>query len=97
MHLLSKSAVVFWVSPSTVHTQSGVTLFHELLVSVFEQTLFDHLTARVLPVSTVAPTDLTVLFDQEIEEIKRLLKPGTRQRTNHIRLNMRPAQSLSGF
>lgn len=63
-----------------VHAQSGVTLFRDLLRAVFGQELADHLPTRVLPVSTSPPTGLTVLFDSEINEIRRLLRPGKRRR-----------------
>lgn len=33
----------------------------------------------MLPISTRPPTDLTALFDEEIEDIKRLLSPGSRR------------------
>ncbi len=63
-----------------VHMQTGVTLFRDLLKSVFDQELASHLPARVLPVSTSPPTDLTTLFDTEVAEIRKLLGPGRRRR-----------------
>ncbi len=62
-----------------VHVQSGVTLFRDLLKSVFDQELACHLPARVLPVSTSPPTDLATLFDSEVKEIRKLLQPGRRR------------------
>ncbi|MDR7606354.1 MAG: hypothetical protein QN116_03835 [Armatimonadota bacterium] len=62
-----------------VHVQSGVTLFRDLLKSVFNQDLGCHLPARVLPVSTSLPTDLVTLFESEVEEIRKLLQPGRRR------------------
>lgn len=38
------------------------------------------LPSRVLPISTRAPNDITIMLADEIEEIRRLLKPGRRQR-----------------
>lgn len=67
-----------------VHVQSGVTLFRDLLRSVFDQELADHLPARVLPVSTIAPQDIITLFDHEIEEIRKLLSPGKRMRVEAV-------------
>ncbi len=61
------------------HVQSGVTLFRDLLKSVFDQELASHLPKRVLPVSTSPPTDLATLFDSEIKEIKKLLQPRRRR------------------
>ena len=63
-----------------IHAQSAVTLFRDVLGDVFNLKLSSFLSGRVLPISTIAPTDLTVLFDQEITEIMKLLKPGKRKR-----------------
>lgn len=63
-----------------VHVQSGVTLFRDLLKAVFKQNLITHLPTRVLPVSTSPPTTLAALFESEVEEIKKLLRPGKRRR-----------------
>jgi hypothetical protein len=63
-----------------VHVQSGVTLFRDLLKSVFGQNLTAHLPNRILPVSSSPPTDLTSLFESEIDEIRKLLRPGKRRR-----------------
>jgi len=62
-----------------VHVQSGVTLFRDLLKSVFKQELVTHLPTRVLPVSTSPPTTLATLFESEVYEIKKLLRPGKRR------------------
>jgi hypothetical protein len=63
-----------------VHMQSGVTLFRDLLRQVFGQELRDYLPTRVLPVSTTPPADLATLFDSEVDEIRKLLRPGKRRR-----------------
>lgn len=63
-----------------VHAQAGVTLFRDLLKSVFDRDLAEYLPRRVLPLATVAPTDLDTLFDREVEEIRKLLGPGRRRR-----------------
>lgn len=63
-----------------VHVQSGVTLFRDLLKSVFNRSLLTYLPARVLPVSTSPPTDLSTLFESEVAEIKKLLRPGRRRK-----------------
>ena len=67
-----------------VHVQSGVTLFRDLLKSVFGQDLACHLPKRVLPVSTSPPTDLATLFDSEVKEIKKLLEPGRRRKVEAL-------------
>jgi hypothetical protein len=67
-----------------LHAQSGVTLFRDLLQSVFGQQLATYLPTRVLPVSTAAPTDLETLFDHEVAEITKLLKPGRRRKVEAL-------------
>jgi hypothetical protein len=76
-----------------VHVQSGVTLFRDLLKSVFDQDLACHLPARVLPVSTSPPTDLHTLFDSEVKEIKKLLQPGRRRHVEAV-ARLRPLAIL---
>lgn len=76
-----------------VHVQSGVTLFRDLLKSVFNQDLARQLPARVLPVSTSPPTDLATLFDSEVEEVKKLLQPGRRRRIEAL-ARLRPLAIL---
>jgi hypothetical protein len=75
-HLLSISE-----SHLYLQTQSGVTLFRDLLHDVFREELRDFLPERVLPVSTIAPADLIALFDDEVNEIARLLRPCKRRGT----------------
>lgn len=76
-----------------VHMQSGVTLFRDLLKSVFHQDLACHLPLRVLPVSTSPSTDLARLFDSEVKEIKKLLEPGRRRRIEAV-ARLRPLAIL---
>jgi hypothetical protein len=76
-----------------IHVQSGVTLFRDLLWSVFGQDLACHLPTRVLPVSTSAPTDLATLFDSQVREIKKLLEPGRRRRIEAL-ARLRPLAIL---
>lgn len=63
-----------------MHAQAGVTLFRDLVRSVFGMDIRDYLPSRVLPVSTSLPTDLSTLFDSEVSEIRKLLSPGRRRR-----------------
>jgi len=63
-----------------LHAQSGVTLFRDLLKTVFDRELTSDLPERVLPVSTKPPADIETLFDTEIEHIKALLRPKSRRR-----------------
>jgi hypothetical protein len=63
-----------------LQAQAGLTLFKDLLQVVFGRELYLELPDRVLPLSTTPPMDLDALFAHEVEEIKRLLQPGTRRR-----------------
>lgn len=74
-HLLDISEAQLYMQ-----AQSGVTLFRDLLKSVFDESLYDLMPARVLPLSTTPPTDLATLFESEVSEIKKLLGPGKRRR-----------------
>ncbi len=64
-----------------IHAQSGVTLFGDILKKVFTEELSGRMPARVLPISTKAPVDLQTLFERETKEVQKLLRPGTRRRT----------------
>lgn len=64
-----------------LHAQTAITLFRDLLKSVFDEDLATLLPARTLPVSTVAQLDPIALFTEEVEEVRRLLRPGRRRRT----------------
>jgi hypothetical protein len=77
-----------------VHVQSGLTLFRDLLKSVFNRELATHLPTRVLPVSTSPPTDLATLFESQVAEIKKLLKPGRRRRVEAL-ARIRPLAILN--
>lgn len=76
-----------------VHVQSGVTLFRDLLKKVFNENLVTHLPMRVLPVSTSPPTTLATLFESEVEEIKKLLRPGKRRQIE-VMARLRPLAIL---
>lgn len=66
------------------YAQSGVTLFRDIHDDVFDNDLILDLPERVLPVSTTALKDLSALFDKEVDEIKKLLAPGTRKKMDAI-------------
>jgi len=67
-----------------LHAQSGLSLFKHLLQSVFGQSLADELPARVLPIATKVPTDFAVLFEREVDEVKKLLAPRVRRKTRAL-------------
>ena len=76
-----------------IHIQSGVTLFRDLFRLVFARELYQELPARVLPISTMAPVDISTIFDSEITEILKLLQPG-RRRSVEAEARMRPLAVL---
>ena len=63
-----------------MHVRAGVTLFADLLESMFEEKLAEHLPLRVLPISTDPPAELDVLINEQYDQIKKLLEPGRRRR-----------------
>ena len=76
-----------------LHVQAGVTLFRDLLSSVFGRELSSELPKRVLPVSTSLPTDLVTIFSSEVREILKLLVPG-RRRSIEAHARLRPLAIL---
>ncbi|WP_078323005.1 DUF3644 domain-containing protein [Mycobacteroides chelonae] len=62
------------------HAQSGVTLFRDVLRDVFGEDLANSLPSRVLPVSTIVPTNPLEMFATELDTVKQLLAPGRRHR-----------------
>lgn len=62
-----------------VHMQSGVTLFGDILYTVFNKRLNSFMPQRVLPIATLAPLDIDTLFRFEVSEIKKLLAPRSRR------------------
>ena len=63
-----------------LHAQTGVTLFRDILQVVFGRDLVKSLPRRVLPVSTTPPVDIASLFENEVAQVRILLKPGSRRR-----------------
>ncbi|TES93329.1 MAG: hypothetical protein E3J87_02495 [Candidatus Cloacimonadota bacterium] len=63
-----------------LHTQTGVTLFRDILKSVFGLNLAEYFPERVLPISTKPPVDLSLMIDSQFKQIKRLLAPKRRKR-----------------
>ena len=62
-----------------LYAQAGLTLYADLLESVFQSTLADHLPDRVLPASTRPPRDLHAMVKAEFEDVKSLVAPGSRR------------------
>jgi hypothetical protein len=59
--------------------QAAVTLFRDILKSQFGIRLEEHLPARVLPLATVAPSNPTLVFRDEVDAVRKLLAPGLRR------------------
>ncbi len=64
-----------------VHTQAGVATFASILEEVFNKKIADFLPERVLPISTEPPIELTLMMDKEFSQIRELLYPNKRRRT----------------
>jgi len=60
-------------------SQSGLTLFRDIVNRVFQIDLKEGLPVRVLPLSTTPPTDIQAFFSNEINDIKKLLGPNKRK------------------
>ena len=78
-----------------VHARGAVTLFDDLLQAVFAERLAAHLPERVLPISTRPPADLDVLIDEQYRQVRELLRPRRRQRTE-ARALIRGLLSMEG-
>lgn len=63
-----------------LHSQAGFTLFKDILNDTFQKKIVKELPERVLPISTTPPYDINTLFESEVSEIKKLLKPGMRRK-----------------
>ncbi|HUD06830.1 MAG TPA: DUF3644 domain-containing protein [Candidatus Saccharimonadales bacterium] len=63
-----------------LHIQSGVTLFSDLLLTVFNEKLGNKIPERVLPISINPPRDLAFLVENDISRIKPLLTKGKRKK-----------------
>lgn len=62
-----------------MYSQAGVTLYRDLLRSVFNEELSSYLPARVLPISVNPPTGLHSMIELEFQQIKQLLRPDSRR------------------
>ncbi|WPH22305.1 DUF3644 domain-containing protein [Variovorax paradoxus] len=57
-----------------LHSQSGVTVFRDLLARVFDEKLSDHAPDRVLPISANPPADLHAMIETDFKVISAQLK-----------------------
>ncbi len=67
-----------------LQSQTGLTLFKDILKDIFNKDIAEELPKRVLPLSTTPPLDIATLFENELEEIRKLLLPGTRRKVEAI-------------
>ncbi len=76
-----------------LHLQAGVTLFSDILACTFNIKLSERLPKRVLPIATIVPKDISALFRFEMKEMKKLLQPGNRKKTE-AKARLRPLAIL---
>lgn len=62
-----------------LYAQAGVTLYGDLLSSVFGVSLRDHVPERVLPVCTTAPQGLHTIVEVEFNQIRSIIGPKSRK------------------
>jgi hypothetical protein len=62
-----------------LYAQAGLTLYSDLLSSIFNRPLRDCVPARVLPVCTTPPRDLQSMIRAEFEDIRSLVAPTARK------------------
>lgn len=67
-----------------MQAQAAVTLFQDLMTSVFEKDLRLEMPERVLPLATRVPSDLQTLFQTDFAEIKKMLYPGSRRQAEAL-------------
>lgn len=60
--------------------QSGVTLYADIFMNVYNENLSDYLPKRVFPISVVPLTDISTMFRDEVESIRKLIQPNKRQK-----------------
>lgn len=61
------------------HAQAGLTLFRDLAFRLFSENLRERIPSRVLPLSTIPPTEIQDFFSNEVDEIRKLLQPRSRK------------------
>jgi len=74
-HLVEISEPHFYIQ-----AQGGLTLFRDIMSKVFGKDLKSELPERVLPISATPPTDLVTVFDNDVKEIRKLLRSGQRRK-----------------
>lgn len=67
-----------------IQAQLGLSLFRKIHKNVFNEELYNILPKRVLPLSTQPPIGINLLYENEVSEIKDLLRPRRRKSTEAI-------------
>lgn len=84
INCLRDAAQHYFVELSEQHfyfqAQSGLTVFKDILKSNFGKEIAESLPKRVLPISTILPSDINTFFENEIQEVKKLLSPKKRKK-----------------
>lgn len=62
-----------------LYSQAAVTLYKDLLNRVFDENLNTYIPDRVLPISTMPPTDLHSMVEADFSQIKAMVAPGNRK------------------
>lgn len=61
------------------YTLSGITIFRELLKTIFAKNLVSYLPNRILPITAKPPKGFNFLIEDDLEEAKKLLAPRKRR------------------
>ena len=75
------------------YCRAGTTLFDDLLMRIFDESLCDYIPHRVLPISSEPPRDIQLVLDDDFAQIAQLLAPGKRKRTE-VRSRIRALLAL---
>ncbi len=67
-----------------IQAQLGLSMFRKIHKDVFNEELYAVLPKRVLPLSTQPPIDINLLYENEVNEIRDLLRPRRRKNTEAI-------------
>jgi len=62
-----------------MYSQAGITLYADILQSVFQSSLKSYLPDRVLPISTEPPRDLHAMIECDFRIIRELVRPHSRK------------------
>jgi hypothetical protein len=91
MHdVVSMSEDLLWL-----HVRSAVTVFDAIHQRAFNEPLSDVFPSRAIPVSAEPPSDIALVVDREVEQIRSMVARGRRQ-SAEAEAAMRPLLALDG-